>query len=127
MSDSFQSTVDIGVIADPDARRALRAIQQEYTAALSRQQAEIDAILEVLLEKHVTSVGELRRHVTRLQQQQAHGSRAGRLHESSPVGRTRRTRPAFPAGVCGALVGARRTERRFRGRRSRQARGCALA
>jgi hypothetical protein len=82
MSDSFQSAVDIGTIADPDARRALRAMQQEYTAALSRQQAEIDAILEVLLEKHVTSVGELRRHVTRLQQQQAHGSRAGRLHEA---------------------------------------------
>lgn len=82
MSESFQSTVDVSTVADPDARRALRAMQQEYTAAFSRQQAEIDAILEVLLEKHVTSVGELRRHVTRLQQQQAHGTRAGRLHEA---------------------------------------------
>jgi hypothetical protein len=82
MAESIHSAVDVSVVEDPDARRVLRAIQQEYGTALARQQAEIDAILEVLLEKHVTSVGELRRHVARHQQHQSGGGRAGRLHDA---------------------------------------------
>jgi hypothetical protein len=84
MSEAIHSSaVDVSAVADPEVRRALRAMQQEYQTALAHQRAEIDAILEVLLEKHVTSVGELRRHVARMQQQQqTHGSRAGRLHEA---------------------------------------------
>ena len=76
-------SVDISQVQDAEARRVLRAIQKEHAAALSRQQAEIDAILDVLLEKHVTSIGELRRHVMKhAQQQGAGGGRAARLHEA---------------------------------------------
>ena len=83
MSEAIHSAVDVSVVQDPDARRVLRAIQQEYSTALTHQRAEIDAILDVLLEKHITSVGELRRHVTRQQQNpQPGGGRAGRLHEA---------------------------------------------
>lgn len=77
-----QSAVDVNAVADPDVRRVLRAMQQEYATALAHQRAEVDAILEVLLEKHITSVGELRRHVAKVQQQQAGGSRAGRVHDA---------------------------------------------
>lgn len=82
MSEMMQSAVDVNEVADPDVRRVLRAMQQEYQTALTRQRAELDAILEVLLEKHVTSVGELRRHVTKAQQQQAGTSRSGRVHDA---------------------------------------------
>ena len=84
MAESNHPAVDVSLVEDPDVRRVLRAIQQEYKAALSRQQAEMDAILDVLMEKHVTSVGELRRHVMKhaQQQQQSGGGRAARLHEA---------------------------------------------
>lgn len=74
------SAVDVSLIQDPDVRRALRQIQEEYANQLAHQRAEIDAILEVLLEKHLTSVGELRRHVAK--SQQAGTGRAGRLHDA---------------------------------------------
>jgi hypothetical protein len=83
MSEQTPLSVDVSAVDDPQARRVLRAIQQEYHTALTRQQVEIDAILEVLLEKHLTSVGELRRHVTKLQQQTTGVTgRAGRLHDT---------------------------------------------
>ena len=90
--------------AHPDVRRVLRAIQQEYKAALSRQQAEIDAILDVLMEKHVTSVGELRRHVMKhaQQQQQSGGGRAARLHEALWGGGT--TPAATPSAAIVSAV-----------------------
>lgn len=89
MSEATHSSVDVSSVSDPDVRRVLRAMHQEYTTALAHQRAEIDAILEVLLEKHVTSVGELRRQVAKLQQQAAQAgqtgagvSRSGRLHDA---------------------------------------------
>lgn len=83
MADAVQPTVDVSTIPDPDVRRVLRHIQQDYQTQLAHQRAEIDAILEVLLEKHLTSVGELKRHVMKgQQQQQQQGSRSGRLHDA---------------------------------------------
>lgn len=83
MADAIHSAVDVSTIMDPDVRRVLRKIQEEYMTQLSQQRAELDAILEVLLEKHVTSVGELRRQVMKIQQQQQQqGSRSGRLHDA---------------------------------------------
>jgi hypothetical protein len=82
MSDPTHLSVDVTAVDDPQARRVLRAIQHEYQTALTRQQVEIDVIFEVLLEKHLTSVGELRRHMTKLQQQQTGVTgRTGRLHD----------------------------------------------
>ncbi len=83
MSEPAQLSVDVSGVDDPQARRVLRAMQQEYQAALHRQQVEIDVIFEVLLEKHLSSVGELRRHVAKLQQQQTGVTgRSGRLHDT---------------------------------------------
>jgi hypothetical protein len=82
MADAAHLTVDVSTIPDPDVRRALRQIQTDYQTQLTQQRAEIDAILEVLLEKHTTSLGELKRHVAKVQQQQQQGSRSGRLHDA---------------------------------------------
>jgi hypothetical protein len=35
---------------------------------IEKQQVEIQALLEVILEKHVTSIGEYKRHLARIQQ-----------------------------------------------------------
>jgi hypothetical protein len=58
----------IGSIPDPDMRRAVRAVYQDLHATIEKQHIEIQALLEVILEKHVTSIGEYKRHLTRLQQ-----------------------------------------------------------
>ena len=39
---------------------------------------EIEALVEVLIEKHMTSIGEFRRHMMRVSQKDARGSR---LHD----------------------------------------------
>jgi len=66
-------------IADPEVRRAVKAVYDELMAIVSRQQYEIDALLEVLLDRHLTSVGEFRRLIMRLQQDRM---RTNRLHEA---------------------------------------------
>lgn len=58
----------IASIPDPDLRRALRAVYHDLHGIIEKQQIEIQALLEVILEKHVTSIGEYKRHLTRLQQ-----------------------------------------------------------
>lgn len=65
-------------IPDPDVRRAMRRMHDHYEAALSKQQMEIEALLEMLLEKHVGSIGEYKRHLVRMQQKDA---RMTRLHD----------------------------------------------
>ena len=55
-------------IPDPDMRRAIRAVYQDLHATIEKQHVEIQALLEVILEKHVTSIGEYKRHLARLQQ-----------------------------------------------------------
>lgn len=72
---------DVGIlnsVYDPDVRRALRALHQHYEAALARQQTQFEALLEMILEKHVGSIGEFKRHLLRLQQKDVRGLR---LHE----------------------------------------------
>jgi hypothetical protein len=67
------------IISDPEVRRALRAVYDELSTQLARQQTQIDALLEVVLERHLTSVGEFRRQIMRLQQDRM---RSVRLHEA---------------------------------------------
>jgi hypothetical protein len=72
---------DVSTIADPNTRRAMRAVVQQnvhLTAQLQQHQMEIEALLHMLVEKHVGSVGEFKRHMLRLQ---ANDARSGRLHE----------------------------------------------
>ena len=58
----------LAAIHDPDMRRACRTVYNDLHTIIDRQQVEIQALLEVLLEKHVTSIGEYKRHLARVQQ-----------------------------------------------------------
>lgn len=75
---SDPAPVDLSSVSDPDVRRALRLMQQTYETRLVQQQTEIEALLEMLIEKHVGSIGEFKRHLMRIQQKDARGAR---LHE----------------------------------------------
>jgi hypothetical protein len=58
----------LSAIPDPDLRRAIRTVYHDLHATIDKQQIEIQALLEVILEKHVTSIGEYKRHLARVQQ-----------------------------------------------------------
>jgi hypothetical protein len=68
---------DLSQIDDPAVRRALKTLHTQMTASLYRQQLEIDALLELMLEKHIGSIGEFKRQLVRLQQDR---SRSQRIH-----------------------------------------------
>jgi hypothetical protein len=55
-------------VPDPDVRRALRTMYHDLHQTIEKHQLEIQALLEMMLEKHVGSIGEYKRHLTRLQQ-----------------------------------------------------------
>src|SRR5258707_13236626 len=74
-SQTGQSALDLSRVDDPETRRAIRAVHQQMTATISRQQMEIEALVEVLIEKHMTSIGEFRRHMMRGSQKDARGPR----------------------------------------------------
>jgi hypothetical protein len=84
----------IALIADPAARRAMRALQQEVVSTLSKQQTEIDALLEMMMEKHVGSLGEFKRHLVRLQQNHSRGDRIHDILNSASAAMT--PHPAAP-------------------------------
>lgn len=72
--------VDVSTISDPDIRRAFRMMvqqNQQLTARMQQQQQEIEALLQLMLEKHVGSLSEFKRHMLRLQSGDA---RSERLH-----------------------------------------------
>jgi len=71
-------TVDLTRVDDPETRRAIRAVFQHMNDTMTRQQMEIEALIEVLIEKHLTSIGEIKRHMMRLHQKDARGMR---LHD----------------------------------------------
>ncbi len=77
-SQTGQSGLDLSRVDDPETRRALRAVHQQMTETITRQQMEIEALVEVLIEKHMTSIGEFRRHMMRVSQKDARGLR---LHD----------------------------------------------
>ena len=70
MTDSAprQDPPAIASVPDPDVRRALRAMYNDLQQTIQHHQMEIQALLEMMLEKHVGSIGEYKRHLTRLQQ-----------------------------------------------------------
>lgn len=87
-----QELQEIADIRDPDVRRALRAMYRELSGTIQRHQLEIEAMLQIILEKHVAHMSEYKLHLARLQQGQS--QRGERIHEQlSSVGRT----PASPA------------------------------
>jgi hypothetical protein len=70
---------NLSSIQEPGLRRALRSVFDEMTATMNRQQMQIDALIEIVLDKHLTSMGELRRQLVRCQQEH---TRSQRLHEA---------------------------------------------
>lgn len=72
--------VDVSSITDPDIRRALRAVvqvNQHLSAQVHQQQQEIESLLQMLVEKHIGSVGEFKRHMLKMQ---SADPRSERLH-----------------------------------------------
>src|SRR5687768_2318645 len=74
-------SVDVSTITDPDIRRVVRQVvqlNQQLSAQIRQQQNEIEALLQMMIEKHVGSIGEFKRHMLKLQQG---GARSDRIHE----------------------------------------------
>ena len=115
--------VEVSTIPDPDIRRAFRAvvqINQQLSARVQQQQQEIEALLQMMIEKHVGSVGEFKRHMLKLQTADArserlHGQIAGaaarvRSAQSSRSGARAnfKTRRSIPLAHSPARVSRRR-------------------
>jgi len=100
MSDSTERTNDlkeISEIRDPDVRRALRAMHRDLVQSVERHQVEIEALVQIMLEKHVMSMSEYKLHLSRLQQGQA-SLREGRVHEElASIHRAKRDATSRPA------------------------------
>jgi hypothetical protein len=74
------ATIDVSTITDTPTRRAVRAVvqlNQQLTETVRQQQLEIEALLQMMCEKHVGSVGEFKRHMLKLQSNDA---RSERIH-----------------------------------------------
>ncbi|MFI5378300.1 MAG: hypothetical protein ACHRHE_03255 [Tepidisphaerales bacterium] len=92
MPESSTATVpplDLARIDDSEVRRALRGLQAEFAGKLAQMQVQVDAMVQLLVDKHIGSLGEFRREVAKLQQD--HG-KLERLHGAMSGG------PAQPAG-----------------------------
>jgi hypothetical protein len=75
---------EIQEVRDPEVRRALRAMYHELAGSVQRHQIEIEAMLQLILEKHVASMSEYRLHLSRLQQ--GLSQRGERIHEQLSSG-----------------------------------------
>jgi hypothetical protein len=74
-----QELQEIADIRDPDVRRALRAMYHELATTVQRHQLEIEAMLQIILEKHVAHMSEYKLHLSRLQLGQK--QRDQRIHD----------------------------------------------
>jgi hypothetical protein len=93
-------SVDISTITDPDIRRVVRQVvqlNQQLSSQIRQQQNEIEALLQMMIEKHVGSLGEFKRHMLKLQQG---GARTERIHEQIA------SASAAQVGLAGATTGA---------------------
>lgn len=70
--------VDLAAINDPAVRKALREYHDQIMLTLNRQQMEIEALLETLIDRHMTSLGEFRRLIQKVQMRTGSSER---LHE----------------------------------------------
>ncbi|MGA2498464.1 MAG: hypothetical protein ABSH20_12020 [Tepidisphaeraceae bacterium] len=87
--------LDLAHIDDPEVRRALRSLQADFAGKLSQMQVQIDAMVQMMVDKHLGSLGEFRREVAKLQQdhgklERIHGAMSGTPspHPAAPVIRT---------------------------------------
>lgn len=93
MPDQTTAALDLSLVDDPNVRRTLRSMHEQFSAALLRQEREIEALLDLLIEKRVTSVGEVRLRLQRLAQGDR---RAERIHEQMTSAHTPHEPPRKP-------------------------------
>jgi hypothetical protein len=60
--------IDLSNVEPAETRRAIRQVMQMLGARLEEQQTEIEALLELLVDRHVLSMGELKSALRRVQQ-----------------------------------------------------------
>lgn len=70
---------ELSQIRDPDARRAIRALYRELNETVERHQLEIEALVQIMLEKRVMSMSEYKLHLSKLHQ--GRGTREERIHD----------------------------------------------
>ncbi len=93
MSDTSVLAAEIALIDDPHARRALRALHQEMCQAIRAQQLHIEALLDMLTDKHASTLVDFKRALLRLQQ---HGERAQRIEEAIATPQAPSPQPPAP-------------------------------
>jgi len=97
--------VDVSSITDPDVRRAFRSLlqaNQYMTVRVEQQQQEIEALLQMMVEKHIGSIGEFKRHMIKLQNadprsERLHGQIAG--NPAAAAAHTHTATPHQPAAT----------------------------
>ena len=57
--------IDLTRIENAEVRRAVRSLMQQMQQVIDRQQTQIDALLEMVLDKHVGSMGEYKHYLQR--------------------------------------------------------------
>lgn len=77
--------VDLSRIENPEVRRAIRHLIQQLQEIISQQQVQIEALVEMTVDKHVWSQSEYRRYVQKIMQSAA--GRADRPHVPIPPAR----------------------------------------
>ncbi len=60
--------VDLSRIESPEIRRAIRQLIQQLQEIISQQQIQIEALVEMTVDKHVWSQSEYRRYVQKIAQ-----------------------------------------------------------
>ncbi len=101
-SSSGAPAVEFNRIDDPEVRRALRLLQTEFSGKLAQMQIQLDAMLQMMVDKHIGNLAEFRREVARLQQdhgrlERLHGAMSGGAPQTS-AGPVIRSVP--PGGVA---------------------------
>lgn len=69
--------IDLSHVEPAETRRALRQLVQMLTARIEEQQTQIEALVELLVDRHVMSVGELKSALRRMQ---SRDDKAARVH-----------------------------------------------
>src|ERR1041384_1071445 len=75
-------SVDLSAIQDPIIRRVLREYHEQVMGIINRQQMQIEAMLEAMIDKNLTSIGEFKRQIQKRLSQSAASSSSNRLHDA---------------------------------------------
>ena len=90
--------IDLSVIEPAETRRILRTVLQQVELRLGEQQNEIEALIEMLSDRHAISIGEFKVYLRRMQQRD---EKALRLHAALAQA-THLTPPAAPLAASPA-------------------------